>query len=295
LAEELNENALPENRHYVYHHFHENCATKPRDLIDQAVNGALRGNTSGPSSATFRDHGHQGLADSTPLLLALDLFLARGSDTTPSVWESAFLPEVLRGLVKANLGIVPVPLYLRQGPVQSRETRAVGWWFLVLGLILAGPLALAALAAWRKRWERVGGFLSVFVPAFLGMLIWSALFLVTIDEVRFNELVFVLVPFDFAMPFLRRRRGYAQARLFVIGCVWALALVGVFKQPVFWPAWLVVPTLLLAAFSPDQKMLAEVVGQGLERTDVVEGQTDVDGGEGEHAVDGDPNSTQTPE
>lgn len=54
LARKLEENIKPENRDYLYHHYLDNCATRIRDLIDQAVNGQLKDYTSTPAQFTLR-------------------------------------------------------------------------------------------------------------------------------------------------------------------------------------------------------------------------------------------------
>jgi len=55
LARKLEENIKPENRDYLYHHYLDNCATRIRDLIDQAVSGQLKNYTSTPAQFTLRE------------------------------------------------------------------------------------------------------------------------------------------------------------------------------------------------------------------------------------------------
>jgi hypothetical protein len=50
IANALAVNVLPENSRYLYHHFDDNCSTRPRDLIDRALDGALSRATSGPDA-----------------------------------------------------------------------------------------------------------------------------------------------------------------------------------------------------------------------------------------------------
>ena len=37
VAKSLGTNVLPENRMYRYHHYNDNCSTRPRDIIDAAI------------------------------------------------------------------------------------------------------------------------------------------------------------------------------------------------------------------------------------------------------------------
>ncbi|MFB6263390.1 MAG: DUF4105 domain-containing protein, partial [Bradymonadaceae bacterium] len=40
VADYLAWNVRPANREYLYHHYRDNCSTRPRDIIDRAVDGA---------------------------------------------------------------------------------------------------------------------------------------------------------------------------------------------------------------------------------------------------------------
>ena len=50
-------NMLPENRDYNYHHFRDNCATRIRDILDLALDGKFREEfANAPSRFTYRQH-----------------------------------------------------------------------------------------------------------------------------------------------------------------------------------------------------------------------------------------------
>ena len=54
----LTENYRPENRVYRYNFFYDNCATRPRDQIERAVNGTLQyadNMTANSTGISFRD------------------------------------------------------------------------------------------------------------------------------------------------------------------------------------------------------------------------------------------------
>ncbi len=62
LVNLLQENYLPENRVYRYNFFYDNCATRPRDLIEKAINGSLEyadNMTDTQTGITFRDLLHR--------------------------------------------------------------------------------------------------------------------------------------------------------------------------------------------------------------------------------------------
>ena len=225
LVEALELDARPENREYVYSHFLDNCATRPRDLIDGAAHGALRRSTI-PSERTYRDYAREGLAAfHWALVPGGDLILGRWVDRDIDAHAAMFIPEVLAEAVTDELGVAPEAVYERQGSTVSGDVdRAlVRFWFVVL--------AIAALA-WISRW---GAALAIGIVALSGALVWGGAILSPWPEFRVNELMLVFVPSDVVLWGSPRPR-YVLVRLIVLGIVAVAALIGVFVQPV-WPFW----------------------------------------------------------
>ena len=114
VAKRLAWNVLPENRGYLYQHYTDNCATRPRDVLDAALGGALLAATSGPARMTLREHTLRYSHVHPPMSLLLD-FLQNGSLDGPLTQAGeAFLPDelerqVLRLSVRGPDG-VPHPL-----------------------------------------------------------------------------------------------------------------------------------------------------------------------------------------
>ena len=87
-------NVLPENRDYLYHHFIDNCATRVRDIIDTAVGGAFYdkyGNA--PGSFTLRGHVRRHTWFSHFWDWALSFWMGQGIDKPLKVWDEMFLPS----------------------------------------------------------------------------------------------------------------------------------------------------------------------------------------------------------
>src|SRR5690606_6916797 len=74
LAARLAHNALPENARYGYDYFTDNCSTRVRDAIDEALGGVLARHLSGRSQGnTYRSEAVR-LARPDPLMaLGFDL------------------------------------------------------------------------------------------------------------------------------------------------------------------------------------------------------------------------------
>lgn len=86
----LEENVKEENKYYRYNFFFDNCATRPRDLIEKELGGLVYprfGNTS-----TFRDEIYKLTAPMPWLTFGIDLCLGLPTDRVVSDREMMFLP-----------------------------------------------------------------------------------------------------------------------------------------------------------------------------------------------------------
>ncbi len=95
LAKLLADNVLPENRGYLYHHYNDNCSTRPRDLIDKALGGQLLKATAVPARMSLRDHTRRYTRVNPVASLVLDYLQNNELDRPISQREEAFLPDEL--------------------------------------------------------------------------------------------------------------------------------------------------------------------------------------------------------
>lgn len=95
IAEFLAWNVQPENREYLYHHYRNNCATKPRDILNEASDGALREETSEPSELTLREHTRRYTHHNFPMDLLLMYMMNDSIDQPIEEWDAMFLPGEL--------------------------------------------------------------------------------------------------------------------------------------------------------------------------------------------------------
>jgi hypothetical protein len=100
LARSLSENILPQNRYYLYHHYYDNCSTRPRDLLDRAIDGALRRVGSKPGRMTLRDHTRRYTHVFPPMSVLLDFLMNDEIDKPITAWDEAFLPAELEALAE---------------------------------------------------------------------------------------------------------------------------------------------------------------------------------------------------
>jgi uncharacterized membrane protein len=232
LEARLWRNLQEENRYYNYDHFLDNCATRLRDMIDQATGGALRAATETPYPLTFREIGRRGLAGLPLLVLASDIVTGRQLDEHPTVWHAMFHPDVLRKEVEVVLGVPPQRLYARQGPAFPTDGPSGRVELLAASLVFVLPLLLAQ---WRRRFETAAVAWVALELVVLGLMVWGLVAVSPIAGVRFNELVLVVTPLDAVLPLLAadRRRRYARVRVVLLAMVSLLAAVGVLHQPLW--------------------------------------------------------------
>ena len=104
LAALLADAALPENRHYRYQYYVNNCSTKLRDAIDEVLDGALRAATDGPpTGTTWREHTRR-LTSTHPLgYLGIDLVLGPKGDELTNRWDEMWVPMKLRATIGETL------------------------------------------------------------------------------------------------------------------------------------------------------------------------------------------------
>lgn len=87
-------NSLPENMRYRYNYFYDNCATRPRDMIEEYVNGTI---VYQPTSETqsFRDLLHECTVEHKWTKFGIDLMIGSPSDRVIDVREKMFIPSYL--------------------------------------------------------------------------------------------------------------------------------------------------------------------------------------------------------
>ena len=101
-----------ENRFYVYDHFLDNCSTKIRDVIDQAMSGQLKKQSMQPVEPTFRDFVHRMMASVPYLDFTTNFILNDSVDRPITDWDTMFLPDRLMAVVQKakNPALGNIPL-----------------------------------------------------------------------------------------------------------------------------------------------------------------------------------------
>jgi hypothetical protein len=249
LRDFLEWNAREENKFYAYDYYRDNCSTRVRDAIDQAVDGALRQALSAqPTGTTYRDHSLRLTASEPATSTGLLLGLGPVVDRAISAWEEGFIPMKLSEHVRSVRVPGPtgdlVPLVrseqvlfesTRESEAQSPPNRTLA--YLAIGLLLAFVLVLLASSG-----SRVAGtaFLAIAIAwcVLIGLFgsILAALWAFTNHTVAYrNENLFQVNPLPLVLavllPLMSRGVRLAQAAILVALAVAATSLLGFVLQP----------------------------------------------------------------
>lgn len=215
VARLLGKNVLPENRNYLYHHYHDNCSTRPRDIIDQALGGQWLTASTGPARMSLRELTRLYSSVNPPMSLVLDYLQNDELEQPITQKDEAFLPDELERQLQTLMVTRPdgasVPAVKRQYNYFLAQSRprppatSPQWagWLFILGL--ASGVTALGLAHWehRKR-TRLPRVLLGLQTMSLG-LVWGPLGLVLLFMALFtdqtvthrNENLFLINPVTF--------------------------------------------------------------------------------------------------
>ncbi len=247
MARALADNARPENRYYLYHHYDDNCATRIRDLVDEVLDGRLREVAEAPGRMTLRDHTRRHSQHNPFINFVLMLLMNSEIDRPITVWDEMFLPEemerVIADLTYEGPDGEEMPLVRRstiyfeardRQPVPTSPSLVAPYTFAI-GLLFGGAGMLLA-----RRHARTGGRkaragfglynsligIMVGLPAVLLFLMWT----ITEHTVTYrNENLLLANPVTFlALPLgIAVAAGSSRAARWLCRC-WLLLVAGSF-------------------------------------------------------------------
>ena len=110
-------NSLPENRVYRYNYFYDNCSTRPRDIIENNIDGVIHYNPTN-NKQTYRDLVHECVWSKPWIRFGIDLVIGAGADKEITDRQKDFLPLYLKsaytGATLKNKDGTNKPLLTRQ-------------------------------------------------------------------------------------------------------------------------------------------------------------------------------------
>ena len=221
LQEFVRWNALDANKFYRYDYYRDNCSTRLRDALDQALGGTLkRASDTVRTSISYRNESVRLTDGDAPVQLGIDVALGRRADAALTQWESYFIPMRLRdGLRKVRvtgpdgvevplvageqvpampLGVTPTP--------EAERPPALLWRYAPVGLMLGAMVMLLRVLMVSRRWAAVtlGVFGSVWslLCGVLGVVLLLAWFATRHHFWARNETDLLLTPISLALVVL---------------------------------------------------------------------------------------------
>jgi hypothetical protein len=206
----IRRNAEPENINYRYDYFRDNCSTRVRDILDNALGGPLQKQASGLTSTTYRWHALRLMQVQPAVMLGVDIGLGRPSDVPLTKWQEMFLPRKLHDFI-GSVQVVDTAGHMqplvRRERVLFQSTRgsepdappSFRVWALLGGIAVAALIAWLGVAATSRRdWTRFAASAVIGVWALAAGLLGTVLALLwtVTDHVfaHYNENLLIFNP-----------------------------------------------------------------------------------------------------
>jgi hypothetical protein len=238
LVANLNAQTTVPNDVYRYDYFRNNCSTKVRDALDDALGGALKANLSGRShGASFRSLGLSHAAQPLWLYLGIHAGLGPRTDQTLDIFEESFIPAALQNalvgisLTAADGSRYPLVKSTQMYGVEADVSPQPNvlprlpdwrWHFLVAGIALSIVIALGIRHRANYFLRRLSALIAGTSALALGLGGVLLLFLMTatdhdssywnINVALFSPLWLLCVPSAFASAFAAARNSGTLAR-----------------------------------------------------------------------------------
>ncbi len=251
------EQSLPQNMAFAYHYRLDNCSTRIRDFVDQAIDGRLQQKSEqAPKLETFREsvRVHQTTTPFTEFFT--DVVFNNKVDRPMTPWQKMYLPIFMREYfmgINQNIDGKTIPLLTPVMRVENDPTPIRNYWldvWMVMGLHLLAIICLFLIYRNRNIFLKFflcayGLFYALILPFISLYTAWSWGFSDHIDLWHNANLMYIW-PLDMLLMFavvkyaLYKRfrpgafmRTYAKAHLIAIAIVIILSLVGVIQQNIW--------------------------------------------------------------
>lgn len=145
-------NLRPDNVVYAYDYFYDNCTTRVRDYLDEALGGQLSGQTGALTQGTYRDEVVAHYA-SLPLIgFSLDVLMNHRVDQRLTQWQRMFLPLQLRAQLDRQ-GLLEDSEVLMQFPAPEAGPNPYRMAALLLIplLLMAATIRKASIASFSSQ------------------------------------------------------------------------------------------------------------------------------------------------
>lgn len=244
-------NLEPDNIYFWYHFFYKNCATFPRDLLDQVSGGAIRNSLNSLTNTNFRYYVRYHLSSPFYLSFFLDIVMNSTIDYEITKWEESFYPLKLsehlsnlpafdiNGQAIAGSKLLSSPELIYQGNEQPPQPLRLPHWlgisFIILALLFVRFFSNSKA---RVLWK-IGLTIWLFFSTVLGITMTLSWIFSEHEVLWHNANLWLFWPIDilaiFLIPGLFKKFNkkifvFALAHLVGLVCAFGLWLTGFIQQ-----------------------------------------------------------------
>lgn len=203
---------LPQNREYRYNYVLDNCATRPRDMIEK-VTGGLNYPQPADTTLTFRDMMRSYSGNYPWYQFGIDLALGSGIDYRLDAREQMFAPIYLMNAFQGSafidesghrVPLVKERIVLFDGS-ESPVLPPTPWYLsplFVAFAVFAAAVVLTVKDVVRKKVSRWFDFIWFLIAGLAGCLVFFLVFVSEHEATSPNYLAFWLNPFCLVVPSL---------------------------------------------------------------------------------------------
>lgn len=203
---------LPQNREYRYNYVLDNCATRPRDMIEKVTGGLIYPQPA-DTTLTFRDMMRSYSGNYPWYQFGIDLALGSGIDYRLDAREQMFAPIYLMNAFQGSafidesghrMPLVKEKIVLFDGS-ESPVLPPTPWYLsplFVAFAVFAAAVALTVKDVVRKKVSRWFDFIWFLIAGLAGCLVFFLVFVSEHEATSPNYLAFWLNPFCLVVPSL---------------------------------------------------------------------------------------------
>lgn len=251
MHELLAQNMLPENRVYRYNFFYDNCSTKPRDIIEQSVEGQVVYEDRKDFNPTFREMVRQCNRNHPWSKFGNDMLLGVKADLVTTRQEQEFLPmNLMTDLAYAKIykdGVYR-PLIREQRTLVPPGVQVIEPDFLLTPTEMAVLLLIISITISLYEWKSQSvvkwwDVALMTVQGLIGIMLTIMIFSQhPTTSLNLNLLLFNPLPLFFIPAVIRNRRSLWNKLLLIM--IVSYSLGGIFQS---YPEgmWIVALCLLL--------------------------------------------------
>ena len=211
-------NAHPENAQYQYNFFFDNCATRPRDLIERFA-GGLDYHFEESKLPTFREAAREKSHTAEWYTFGADICLGSQSDEQMTIKDAAYLPDfLLREMDTATRQKDGEPIVLSKTEILPQtlklEDKAPYWPDIIFGLLLLFVAIRYFFAPVPKTDLKVLATIVFAVLGILGITLWFLAIISDHPHMFPNVNMLLYHPFWFLLIPLLYRKDPLQKSLY---------------------------------------------------------------------------------